>query len=119
RQLDAIPTKVMSPGVTTRVEKRREFFGRGIDSGEIARLEKIAVMTRDGEIGSNCPAAMLTSDDVLDLKRRHLCVVLGKSAILAPPPRTSPNDLPEAPVPPDFRDLARTKRAFDCRIETR
>jgi hypothetical protein len=62
-------TKMLFPGVLTRVEKRSDLSGFGIYTCEIRTLVRVASVASQREVCGIVIAAMLAGNDVLDLKR--------------------------------------------------
>lgn len=57
--------------------------GKRIDSGEVWTVVQIAVMAGEGEVRFDGLPAVLTGDDVLDMKTKERVISLPHAAILA------------------------------------
>lgn len=65
-----VPAVLPAPFVATRVEKRGDLMGTRIQSGEVRALERIAPKAAQRKIARDGGAAVLPSNDVVDLERK-------------------------------------------------
>lgn len=76
--------KMTSPTIVSRMEKRDDFLGNRIPSGNIRTFMAIAAATAKTKIVCVCFAAVLLCEDVIDLEGK-VVEFLGKKAVFAPP----------------------------------
>ncbi len=95
------------------MEQARKLFGFRIETGEVRAFVRITVMTGKCEVFSGILPAVLSRDDVFDVKPERLEVLM-KPAILAAAFRALPDGLAQPGVhQPAF---ARARRALACRM---
>lgn len=63
-----VPGKMLIPLLSSRIEQTHNRAGLRIDAGKVAPFVKIAVGTCHSEVVEFAAAAMLSRDDVLDVK---------------------------------------------------
>jgi len=62
---------VLLPQIAARIEEKRDLTGRGIDRAQVAAFAAIAQAARIREIIERSFAAVLASDDVIEMVRRE------------------------------------------------
>lgn len=96
-QRRSCPLEVLIPPVHARMEESRELPCFRIGSGDVRACAPIAVKASQGEILEDSLASMLTSDDVIDMKRQRVNPG-GKLTVLASVPGTRPDFPDNLPV---------------------
>ena len=86
------------PALQTRIEKRHDFVGVGVNAGEVGAFMAITVRTRQGEIRCIVDAAMLTGANMLDVKPKERRCRLRQSTILAAVLRPTPDEITQRRV---------------------
>ena len=79
--LGTVPSKVILPAVFSWMKEPREQSGVWIDAGEVRAFDGIALAAGQREISQVIRAPMLLGDDVLDVERIVLLVLLMQAAV--------------------------------------
>ena len=104
---------MFTPIVKARMKKPRELFGFRVKAGKVWAFVEIAVVTGEREVFRRVFAAVLTRNDVFDVKPQRLEILM-QSAILAAIFRALPDGLSQPGVH-QFA-LARRRRALACKM---
>jgi hypothetical protein len=108
----ALIAKVTLPDLSPWVEKRNDLAVK--HSRQIGSLGGIALWTRETQIDLFIAPAMLTGNDVLDMKREEVEIVLMNATILTAGVGAAPHELSCRDVNHHLsEELARSCRAFD------
>jgi len=87
-----MPLEVVGPAVAAGMIELGAFMCYFVDSNEVWALVPIASGAGHGQVAESSFPAMLSGDDVVDLKRQSVSR-LGQLAVLAQPPGTDTNTL--------------------------
>jgi len=88
----AMPPEVVGPAVAAGMIELGDFMCYFVDFNEVWALVPIASGAGHGQVAESSFPAMLSGDDVVDLKRQSVSR-LGQLAVLAQPPGTDTNTL--------------------------
>jgi hypothetical protein len=108
-----IPFEVIAPNLRSRVEER---VNRAVEiAREVRALVEVALGAGQAEVVGLIRAAVLSGDDVFDVKGEE-GVVAVKAAVFAPVFGASPNQSPQSGRHDFDGESASNRRAFDFRI---
>ena len=105
--------KMFVPIIQARVKQARQFFRLGIKARKICSLVQIAMMAGQREIFRRIFSAMLSGNNVLDVKPQRLKILM-QPAILTTILCALPDGLTQAGIHQPA--LAKMRRALACRI---
>lgn len=105
------------PCLASRIEERDNVSSLGVDPRQVWPLVQVAVMAGQREVIRIISAAMLSSNDVLYVKRRDEKILLQRSAVFAAPPSSRPNKIADGPARHAPAARASAPRALACRTE--
>lgn len=72
-QFRALPTKVISPLVCSRMKEANEFARLWIPASNVGAFEAVTMHAGEGKVRLLSCASVLAGDDVIDLKWRRMC----------------------------------------------
>lgn len=111
-QKSTAPTEVTVPDLPSRMEQRHDSALQ--QSRQIRSLGSIAFRAREAKVLRLIAATMLPGNDVLDMEREEVKVVLMDSAVFAAPTSPPPNERSRAKADHQLpEDSANSCRAFD------
>jgi hypothetical protein len=111
------PVEMTFPKLAARVKERHNLSAQV--TGQIWAFGQIALGTSKAQIVDLVAAAMLLSDNVLDVKCGEVCIVLMQPAILAPSASHFPNACAKGGVHYLSAAWERCWRAFDFKSATK
>jgi hypothetical protein len=68
----AVPAKMPFPVLPTRIEKRRDSFGKGVNAGKVCALVAIVKKTGQSQIIATARPGVAFGDDVIKLERNQV-----------------------------------------------